>query len=177
MKLYIANATKQHIDFMYRTMDSGAYRRQPIPIGQQIQISGDLTAEDVEMIVKHHSRYGMIPAEKVNNSRTFNGLCYSVDKPVKMDSIQNLIELNTDVLIQRGKQMRQEAALATSSFVEAKMNNEFGDGAPGLREMEMSVVEENPDERSSIGPIAEGYRILPDGGEQNQYRRGNQRRR
>ena len=152
MKLYIANCTQQVQSFMYRVPETPAPRMQPIGIGQQIQISGDLSQFDIDAIVEQHSRYGLVAVDAIDRTRPFIGVCYSVDKHVPVDKIKRALEHNESVLIERGRVMRQEAAVA--------LNNSLEEQTDGLKNLELTVQEEYPDKHSGDGPvIAEGIRV------------------
>lgn len=139
MRMFVANATRQVVTFLYRIPDSSGLRAQDIPIGGQVQLSQDLPVESVNAIVEQHQRYGMVEAAQAYRSKVFTGLCYSLGSPVKMDTIAALIDHNTEKLVERGQQIRQEAAVSA--------NNIHGDelresGRPEiLRNFEASVHE------------------------------------
>jgi hypothetical protein len=173
MKLYIGNATKQIFNFLYRVPEATGVRSQEIQIGAQVQVSGELSMEAVEMIIDQHIRYGLVDASKIDQAREFSGLCYSVDKPINIRSIEKLMEHNTDELIKLGKKIRQEAAISGNNALENELNE--SDRPEKLRNFEMSIVEENHDDRDEMPAIAEGFRVVPDEGEQRQGR-GRRRR-
>lgn len=161
MRMYIANGTKQVINFLYRLPEQNGVRSQNIPIGGQIALSDDLRREDIDYILSQHTRYGLLPVEEVKNPKTFVGMCYSIDKPVKIDSIEMLMTSNNDRLVERGREIRKEAAVASSAGIE----NEIAEKAPGgfnLRNMEMEIIEENPERNQTTRPVAEGYRVSRD---------------
>lgn len=134
--MYVANCTMQIQDFIYRLPENLKARQQRIEIGQQIQISGDLSTQDIEAIIQQHSPYGLIAADEVDRSRgAFIGLCYSLDKPVNMARVQSALDNNSLVLTERGHMIRQEAGLATHKVI--------SDGNPGvLQSMDFEVVEQ-----------------------------------
>ncbi len=159
MKMFVANSTKQTVDFLYRVPEAAGLRSQSIPIGGQVQISGDLTREAIDYIINQHAKYGMVEAAEVSRVRDFSGLCYSIDKPVQPVKIEDLIRHNTGKLVEMGKKIRQEAAISANNSLEAGMDEAGGPAAPGVNKFEMSVVEENHDDRDEMPAIAEGIRI------------------
>lgn len=159
MLLYIANSTKQHQDFIYRLPGKGP-RMQPIPIGGQIQVTGDLTADEIDQVIAQHAKYGLIPVDEVDRNKTFNGMCYSVGKSITMDKIDRAIRHNTNVLIERGKVIRQHAAIAEHNTLENRLVE--SERPEALRNLEMSVIEENHDPRSETPAISEGFRVNRD---------------
>lgn len=155
MKLYIGNATKQVQNFTYRL--GGGVRAQMIPIGAQVAISGDLDEGDVLSIIGQHEKYGLVEFDRIDQTRQFTGLVYSIDVPLKPGAIEKLMRHNTNVLVARGKVLRKAAALVEENRISQQLaDNDFSP----LRKFEMSVVEENPQPNpDEIEAIAEGYSI------------------
>jgi len=138
MKMFIANTTHQRHSFEYRMLEQNGVRRQMVEIGGQTQISGDLTQRDIDYIVKQHEHYGLVKVDEVDRTKPYIGLCYSIDKPIAVNAIRVALAHNNDVLVERGKELRKEAALAVESNVEQQ--------APGaLKQFEMTVIEDTKD--------------------------------
>lgn len=163
MKLFIANLTKQHQGFTYRVLESEGVRTQHIPVGQQIQISGDLSQPDIDYIIRQHERYGLVRADEIDRKKPFVGLCYSVDKPVREAVIHRGVEHNTDILVDRGREIRQETAIATNNRIEHDLG-ENQDVNASLRKLDVSVVEEEPTGgyRGEDKPFSEGVTVTRD---------------
>jgi hypothetical protein len=176
MKMYVANATKLNVDFLYRVPGQTGLRNQHVPIGGQVALSGDLTGEEIDAIVEQHARYGMVAVDAIDQSVEFSGTCYSIDKPIHMAKIEKLMRHNSEELVKRGRKIRQEAALSSSNSLEANLDDAAGQDAPGVNKFEMSVVEENHDDRDENPAIAEGVRVTRAGGEKTQQRTGKRRR-
>lgn len=142
-KLYIANCTKQQQDFVFTLPESAAHRMRTIDVGSQICIDR-LNEKDVEAIIEHHAKYGMVSAAEARKARGFVGLCYQEDQPIKLDTQELVIQHNDDVLFDRGRQMREEAAVATAQSVDGQgsglkavtteVREEVKDGGQGLEE-------------------------------------------
>lgn len=148
-KMFVANCTRQVQDFSYYLPESRAPRVQPIPVGGQIRISGELTPMDVEAIVKQHAKYGLVSAAEINRTKVFIGLCFSLDKPVPIDTMRQVLTSNVVVLRERGRIIREEAAVA--------VNNALSEENPSLTSLEMSVVEDRKD--GGTPEVAEGVRV------------------
>jgi len=133
MKMYIANCTNQVQDFMYRIPENTKLMKQIISIGGQIQIPGELSTTDIDSIVAQHSKYGFVRVDEIDRTKPFFGLCYSVDKKVDMDKVRRAIVHNQEVLVERGKELRKEAAVAVNNAVEEQTG--------GLNSLEMSIEE------------------------------------
>ncbi len=156
--LYIANATKQEHTFAYRLPERvGEPILQPIRAGGQVRISGDLNQIQIDAIIEHHRIYGMISVEEAARVKEFAGLCYSIDKPISFEKLTQMVEHNDDVLTERGKKMRAEAAVATNEQLEQQIiENRMPDR---LQSLEMSVEEVDRDQRDPTPGLAEGVRV------------------
>ncbi len=137
--MYVANATKQTHEFIYRLPEKTEAHRQSIQPGSQIRIPLELSQPDLDAVIAQHERYGMIHISQVDKTKPFAGLVYSLDRPVHETKMQELIQHNEDVLVQRGRKIREEAAIATNQrmerdIFEARMPDQ-------LREVEIGVEE------------------------------------
>lgn len=169
-RLFIANGTTQVQQFYYRFRDVDKLMVRIIQPTSQIVIN-DLTEDQVEDIVSHHAKYGMVRADEVHTGPTrkrFAGLCYSVDRAVPASRIETLLRDNVVILDQFGKVLRQNAAIASNdSLVRelAKQNREVGLNA-NIKSVEMTIQEEDitgpgADSRRESDRVAEGFRINP----------------
>lgn len=172
VKLFVANATKKTIDFVYRTSIGGAIRSQHIPIGGQVQLSGELAEAEIAYVIESYEKYGIIDASKVNQVQTLVGLCYSVGKPVTNVAIEKLIVNNIEELVALGQRIRQECAITTSDMLNNALDEAGGEYAPNVNKFEMSVVEQDGGD-IDYTPISEGTRVERD---PNAQRHGKQRR-
>jgi hypothetical protein len=158
MKMYVTNCTQQSQDFTYRLPEAPGAMRQTIPIGGYIRISGDLNQPQIDAIVKQHARYGMVAESEVDRTKAFIGLYYTVDREPRVGRMYEAIAHNVDVLEERGRNLRMEAAIVTNNVIREN-------SPPGsLRELEMSVVEERSGGKEVIDnpSIAEGVRVTND---------------
>jgi hypothetical protein len=159
-ELFIGNVSKQIQMFAYRVPERQGIITQTIPIGTQIRvapngINTDLSPLEVDAIIAQHRVYGIRPAEDLKeNSSPFNGLIYSIGKPITVEKLQKAMRKKDDELKEFGAKVRQEAALAVNSQIEEQI------GAP-LRNLEMSFQEEEPRGGYSddLDHIAEGVRV------------------
>lgn len=158
MKLYIANTTKQHHDFIYRTPDMGKTTHQVIQVGGQVQIWKDDTHAALDFIINQHASYGLVPVNEIDRTKTFIGLCYSFDKPVDIDAIVRATAHNDDVLVERGLDARKNAAAALND----SMNQDTGGKVNAL---ELEVVEDaKKGEDSDTEKFAETIEVVTEGG-------------
>ena len=107
MKLYVCNGTRQVQAFVYRRRIEGSpgdkLITQPIPIGGQIQVSGDLNQYQVDDILDQHRRYGLIPVSEIATGRGLAPLAYQLDAPIDAGKIFRLAARNQGVMVERGK--------------------------------------------------------------------------
>lgn len=175
-ELFIANATRQFLDFTYRLPESSGPRVQRIRPGGQIRISGDLSQKGVDAVVDQHRKYGLVRVSEIDRTKDFSGICYDVDRPVQVEKLRRAMAKKTEVLVERGREIRKMAAIANNNALEASLEES---GRPeGLRELSMEIVEENPTEASE-NPINEGIAVVADGvvpqkGKRGRVHRANQ---
>ena len=146
MKMYVANATKQINQFWYKTLGRTTPIRQDIREGGQIQIAGDLLPEDIDYIVGQHSQYGLVKVDEIDRTKTFTGLCYSLNTPIKMEKIQKLMMHNQEVLVERAETTLRDTAIANGGLVEDKVTMLARDNrmpAPRVGDFEATIVEES----------------------------------
>ncbi|HIB9044498.1 hypothetical protein [Atlantibacter hermannii] len=131
MKLFIANTTKQRHIFTFRVLETGRLRQIPIEHGSQMAVL-DGSTDEIEAVIKHHQVYGLIDASKIDQSRQFVGICYSIDKPVSANIIEKTIRDNDDHLTRNAHNRRQASVAALDTSL-----RESGIGYDG--EMEFSA--------------------------------------
>lgn len=157
-KLWIANATSQVQQFTYWLPEMPRSFVQEVPIGSQTMIAGkDLPQSAIDGILKQHEIYGLASANQAFRQRKFSGVVYSIDKPVRLDILQELVNHHRGVLTERGKQLRQEAAIATDDYIQNQMMDQQMPGR--LQELEMLVEETERDQRDDSPEVAEGTRV------------------
>ena len=139
-KLFIANCTTKRWSFYYRIPEAPSTREQPIDIGHQIQIAGDLSQKDVDAIIDQYRVYGMIECRQ-KPPQGFVGLCYSIDKPIPSTPIQDLIIHNQEIMTDIGRRLRQQAAVEVNKSAEDAMRR-FGNPKDTLSELEFDIAEQ-----------------------------------
>lgn len=98
-KLFIANLTKQHFDFLYRVPENTKLLSESIGAGKQIALSGEFTRDVIDLIVEQHLEYGLRAASEVYSNANKDikvPLAYSIDKPVDIDKLLHGITANDD---------------------------------------------------------------------------------
>jgi hypothetical protein len=135
MQMYVANGTHQNVDFQYRLPEFKNYRRQMIPIGGQIRISGDLSIEQIDIIAKFHMKYGMIRVTEIDQFKGYYiPYMFSVDKPIPAEKIIELVVNNREVNKKTGERLRAEAAIAVNAQIEENAGEK-------LTALEMEITE------------------------------------
>jgi hypothetical protein len=136
MKLFIANCTRQQQGVYYRIPESPTPRHQMIDIGRQITVSGDLNTPQIDAIIGQLRKYGLVHVDEIDKTKAFAGLCYSVDKPIKVDQIMRGVAHNDEVLDERGQQIRKEAAVAVNNALEQTLQ-----GKADVNKLDVSIEE------------------------------------
>lgn len=153
VKMYVANCTKQVQDFQYVLPGgNGRPRKQPIAIGGQIRVSGDLSTAEVAAVVEQHAKYGMRSVLELRNARDYTGLIWD-EKPINVPRIlPEAFELNDGVLDARGRQIRTEAAVAANNRTEEQSGRK-------IDAYEVSIVEEDNRRTGHTGRMNETTRV------------------
>ncbi len=155
-KLFIANCSKQIMDFHFRVPESNRIFNQKIGIGEQVQIYKDTTPAVIDSIVNQHANYGLVPASEVDRTKAFVGMCYSVDKPMDTGKIVAAAEHNDEVLTQRGAEIREVSAVAINQSLEERARESGGQ----VRHSEVEIQEETkPGQQEKPDRISETVRV------------------
>lgn len=158
-KLWIANTSKQHHTFLYRpkigdggkTDDGilrpvfGEIRKQDIPVGGQICVTGDdLKDSEIRNILDQHKH--IVDFKSLNRVKGFQGICYRIGPdPVPMDEILERIETNDKVLTEDNKDRQARRALEIAANMRGASQS---DDAPfkDLRETDVQVSQKGDKE-------------------------------
>lgn len=151
MKVYVANTTRQVQDFVWRSIGNRSPHRMKIDVGQQVQLPGEWNTEDVTYLEDQHRRYGLVPVGEIDRTKDFIGVCFSVDKPISVEKIRRALTTNQQVLEERGRTLRQHAAVAVAAQVQADHPD------AGMTALEMSIQEERKD--GGTPEVNEGIRV------------------
>lgn len=134
--MFVANCTKQVREFIFK-IPEGGLRRQTIPIGQQIKVAGIDNDEQIKAIVEQYQRYGMMTVADAIKAKTFTGLIYSLDKPVKVENMEIVLSNNDAQLVKQGQQIRKEAAIAAANSADEHARSVGGE----LKATETTITE------------------------------------
>lgn len=174
VKLYIANCTRQNMEFHYRLdMDERGERetqfrpanKQTIPPGRQVVVGGKaFLLTQIESIIRQLTPFGMIAVKEVPNANKRAPYVFNVEQPVPAAIIRDVMDINAGVLTVDGRHRRQNAAIAVNNLVSAAVNEQFA--AHGIpKEATQTVdVEFEQEEQSEAGErtIGEGYFLRDD---------------
>lgn len=150
MHLFIANGTHQVQDFHYRLPEQKQVRRQPIGVGQQIRISDDLRPVDIEAILKQYSVYGIIAADEITKGTSQAPFAYRVGSHIKSEEIEFLTQRNRGVLVSRGRESRDNAAIVMGNALGVSARDS-GTGVE-FEQAEIEVIEEQAKGASTGDP-------------------------
>jgi hypothetical protein len=146
-KLFIANLSKQHHHFLYAVPEGEGddrefvQRNQYIEIGSQVQLPGNLSQAQADIIIEHHARYGMKPYDEARKIKDFTGLCYRLEKPVPMNDqgfIDDVAKSNTDTMNARNADRREATGLAIND----RLRRIGAESRNPLRRVEIEQVED-----------------------------------
>jgi hypothetical protein len=173
-KLYVANTSKQIVDFCYRIRDEKEYRRrgltaegeiileknyrtEKIGVGQQILVGGGrLSEKDIACVIDQYADKGLVDSTKISRMQDFAGLCYRLDLPVAWERLHVVFESNDDKLNDRAAVQRETSSAAIAKKL-AEDAQDFG------AELKRSEVEMKEDSREATGKFAEGFETVGDG--------------
>jgi hypothetical protein len=107
--LYIANATRQHRVFLFRSPEVKRPQRLDIPSGRQVAIGSSWASDAMQCVIEQLETYGAKRVADVRGSHLskFHGLIYSLDKPVDSETIK---EGNAAVIDHQERRAAAEAA-------------------------------------------------------------------
>lgn len=146
-KLYIANTTKQRFSFEFRRPETGRMLLRNIEPGAQLMVL-DTDSFEIDAIINHFGRYGMIDARNVDHSQAFIGLCYAIDKPVKHSVLVKALKDNDNHLDRAGHERRKVQVAATENKLR-QQQTETGSGYRG--DLEFEVTEQRgPDANKEL---------------------------
>lgn len=158
-KLFIANATQQVQQFTYWLPEMPRHFMHEVPIGSQIEVrqGKELTRPEIDYILKQHTQYGLRSATEALRDPNFSGVCYSIDKPVGLQMLYQLVDRRTQVLADQGRRSREAAAIATDQAINDTMQQ---NRMPlRLQELDMSIEEMTRDHRDPSPEVSEGVRV------------------
>lgn len=154
-KLYVANCSQQNQSVNYRLIESVGVKQQTIEIGQQIILGGrDITDIQIDGIIEQLDPYGFFRADTIGKQHHYAGLVYSLDKPVSLDLMSRVIERNREILIHKGREIRQQAAVAVNNSLDENTGS-----APDMLEMSVQEEKRGTGGDSSTDPLSEGVRV------------------
>lgn len=156
--LYVANCSKQHHDFLYRVPETMQVKLQQIKAGQQARIGNrEFSPDQIQKIVSDHKPYGLVPASEVKNAKTFVGQCYSIDKPLTLDTILMGFGNNDDVLKDVAERRREDVAEKVVATIASTMR-QVGVDVP---QAEVSIVEDTQGGKPPA--LSKGYEAVAPG--------------
>ena len=164
MNLFIANCTKQNHDFAYMIPSFKTFKNVPIPVGTQIKLT-NLAASDIDQITKQHAKYGMVRADEVDRTKPFIGLCYDIDRPVKLDKMLRILDHNEDLLVEAGQDTRRAMAIRLDKEIKGTLREHRDPATLENLETHIEQIEGTGDPQKRIE--GEGIIVRQDGTDPN----------
>lgn len=141
--LFVANTSKKHNEFVFRLPGITQTRRYVIPAGRQVEVLKNAQREEIDYVIAQHEPYGLVHESQIQKICKFSGTVYSIDKPVKVNSIEVALEKNAQILEQEGHEQRKIAAVAmNNSFAETLKDSKLKPQTEMTLEIEEIPVEE-----------------------------------
>lgn len=132
MSLYIANLSRNNLELTYRVAGENRYFTTKIlPFTQESVYPGG-NAEEHASIVEQNKPYGLIAVADIDRTKTFIGMCYQFDKPIRPDKMLPVAAHNDEVLNRDAQEGRKIAAVAMDESL-ARSAQETGAKFNGLQ--------------------------------------------
>ena len=141
-KLYIANTSRQNLNFLFRIPEERDIKRYSIQPGRQAMVI-DSTSDVIDSIIRQHEVYGIRRADDVTRDKRFAGVCYRVDKPIEIKSCIVVDDQNQEALIEQGRATRENVATYAQATI-ANLVKQHGEEAKGLEIEIKDETKENP---------------------------------
>lgn len=140
-KLYVGNVTNHVKEFTFWVKKASRPYVQSIGIGGQVWVAGyDLPQEDIDYILEQHTRYGLCSVPEALRSLVFDGMAYSIDRPITYEKMNELKMRFNSVLNKRGQELRTAAAIATNEFIENQLQSSQAPMRLGALEMDIEEL-------------------------------------
>lgn len=157
-KLYVANLSKQNIEFIYWVENSKKPVVTKIKPGQQESVYPQGSRVDHERIVDQHRMYGLIPVSELDRRQGFVGQCYQYDDPIPLDRLYTGMTNNEDALVTEALERRKEAAASSDDLMQKaaqETDSKLGNFEVEIQEIEQKGVEPTVHEVITVGEEAQ----------------------
>jgi hypothetical protein len=115
-RIYLANATRQHLKHCYRLIETNKLSMVEIDSGKQVEVGEHWNQPQVEAFVKDLERCGFRRANETSRKLgEFAGFLYNIDKPVLGDQIYQGNEALIEHQEYRAASEATKAALAVDN--------------------------------------------------------------
>lgn len=115
--LFVANISKHKHIFHFDIPEGGKGKLPIEPMTQQI-IAKDLSPEAIDAVLSHHRRYGLVHWQEARKSKTFVGLCYSIDDPVRIEVFFETQETNNAAINATAAEVEEQSSVALMDKIE-----------------------------------------------------------
>jgi len=147
--LFIANATKQHRVFYYRSPEAKRPQRLDIPSGRQVAIGATWPHHVIGLVTAQLDSFGAVRVADVRSSRLekFHGLIYSHDTEIPAE----VIEVGHEAVVDH--QHRRAASEAAKGAASVDLN--MRDQKTGKRTAKSTRVTIKQDVPHNVKPTAD----------------------
>lgn len=115
---FIANCTKQNLQFVYRLPEHKRPITQIVPYGQQKKLGQDMSQLDIDSIRAQWDKYGLIELQELESHRhKFQGFLISFNKPVSADKLKLAAKYREAVLNTTGREFRKSSAVIMADTI------------------------------------------------------------
>jgi hypothetical protein len=166
--LYVANTTRQERIVYYRKNfdqdDRTPASQMTIAAGRQSIVGGrNIRIDEIETIRTQLEPYGLIAEGEVGKSshKGVVPMVFNVDRPVSLNTINRVLDMNAGILIAAGTERRAKGAIIANELITKTVAEQTvaldGDFTP----KDGVDVEFEQEEQSEAGekPIGEGYHV------------------
>jgi hypothetical protein len=112
MPLYVANLSRNVLEFTYRVAGENRYFTTKILPFAQESIYSRGTPDELASIVDQNKPYGLVAVSDIDRTKAFIGMCYQFDKPIQPDKMIPVARHNDDVLTRDAQESRKITAIA-----------------------------------------------------------------
>lgn len=183
-RLFAANPTRFRSILMFRLdfnrdgIVDGIYKMKAplqcvIEPGAQVQVGGDMHANQIQSIMDQLTPTGAIGIEQLSRLPNHKiSTILSVDKAISPAAIREVFDHNRDLLMNQGKERRQKAAIAANNMIDAAAEA----GQVKAFDLEIERVDDGGEQLPKGSMEGEGFRVRKEKADKPSRRSGGRRR-
>lgn len=161
MKMIIANCTSQNHTLNYQIPEEQRPISHPIPMGKQDYVGGsfrtDLSPPQIEGVVTQLAPYGLMAVKDLNRMPDRVVPYVWDDKPITIATIRRVMDHNTGVKVDEGKNRRKLAAISGNDALERAISEAADTPKVEVFTLEVEEVDNNAHETDDTKLVKEGF--------------------